>query len=254
SRQGRSRLRPSSADFVGWRVILISFLGGAVGTSIGTVAFFYALQAGGVVLTVPVLATNILWSAIIAALFLKERLTAQMVVGIVAAVSGVALLGYGRSAGNEVLPGALAAIPLALVTALSWATAANCTRYALTRGVDKYLAIALSQTCGLVLLVGILFAVGRGALLWTTALSAIGLFLLAGLLSAVALICDTHALSLTTVASVLTISGTNPVISTILAVVFLGEDLRPLMAIGTFLTVVGVLYVQLSKGETEEIY
>ena len=242
-----SGLRPSASDFVGWRTIAILFLGGALGSTVGTVAFFFALQVGGVVLTVPALATNILWSAIIAALFLKERLNAHMIAGIIAAVLGVALLGYGRSAGGELVPGALAAIPLALVTAISWASAANCTRYALTRSVDKYLAIAISQTFGIALLIVVLFASGRGALLWTTSFSAIGLFLLAGILSAIALICDAHALSLTTVASTLTISGTNPVFSTILAMLFLGEELKPLMAVGTVLTVAGVLFAQLSK-------
>jgi drug/metabolite transporter (DMT)-like permease len=245
-------LRPSAPDFVGWRAMLILFLGGALGTSAGTLTFFYALQVGGVVLTVPVVATYVLWSAIISVVFLKERLNARMVVGILIAVSGVALLGYGRSAGSAIAPGALAAIPLALVTAIGWAASANCTRYALARDVDKYLAIALAQTCGLVVLLGGLFVSGRGALLWTTALSAIGLFLLAGILSAIAVICDAHALSLTTVASALTISGTNPVLSTILAVLFLHEELKPLMAAGIVLTVAGVLFAQLSKGQNGE--
>lgn len=248
----RSSLRPSSAEFIGWRVIFVLFLGGTLSSTLGTVTFFYALQVGGVVMTVPVLATNILWSALIAALFLKERLNARMTAGIVVAVAGVALLGYGRSQGSEIVPGALAAIPLALITAMSWATGANCTRYALVRGVDKYLSIAVSQTSGMLLLVALLFAAGQGALLWTTALDAIGVLLLAGVLSAIALICDAHALSLTTVASALTISGTNPVISTILAVLFLGEQLKPLMALGTVLTVAGVIYVQLTKVKSSE--
>jgi drug/metabolite transporter (DMT)-like permease len=250
TRQAWSKLRPGSPNFAGWRTIFALLLGGALGTTIGTLAFFFALQAGGVVLTVPALATNIFWSAFIAALFLKERLTAPMIVGIAIAVSGIALLGYGRSAGSDVPPGALSALPLALLTALSWAASANCTRYALTRGVDKYVAIALSQTCGIALLIAILFVSGRGDVLWTTAPGTIGLFLLAGLLSAAALICDAHALSLTTVASALTISSTNPVISTILAVVFLSEELKPLMALGTVLTVAGVIYVQVSKSTT----
>jgi len=245
-------LRPSAPDFVGWRTMLILFLGGTLGTSVGSLAFFYALQVGGVVLTVPVVATYVLWSALIAVLFLKERLNARMVIGIIIAVSGVALLGYGRSAGNPVTSEALAAIPLALVTAIGWAASANCTRYALTRGVDKYLAIALAQTCGLAVLIAGLFASGHGAVLWTTSLGAIGLFLLAGILAAVALICDTHALSLTTVASALTISGTNPVLSAILAVLFLNEEIKPLMAAGIVLTVVGVLFAQLSKEQNGE--
>ncbi len=253
SRRGWSRLRPSSAAFIGWRVVLILLLGGTAGTAIGTVAFFFALQAGGVVLTAPVLATNILWSAIIAALFLSEPLTMKMTAGILVAVAGVGLLGYGRSAAGQVLPGALLAIPLALLTAIGWASAANCTRYALTHGADKYLAVAVSHTWGIVLLIAIVLVSGRGALLWTTELSTVGLFILAGALSALALYAGAQALSLTTVSSVSTIEATNPVLSTILAVLFLGEELNVLMAIGTVMTIVGVAAIQLSKPQPEAV-
>jgi len=66
-------------------------------------------------------------------------------------------------------------------------------------------------------------------------------------LTAAAQISTAQALSLTTVASVTTISGMNPVISSILAFILLGEELNLLMAVGTVLTVTGVIYVQLSK-------
>lgn len=250
ARQRWSALQPSSPGFVGWRTIAILFLGGALSTTIGTVFFFFALQIGGVVLTAPVLATNILWSTIIAALFLKESLNTRMITGVVVAVLGVALLGIGRTTGSAIVPEELSAIPLALITAMSWAVSVNCTRYALVRGVDKYLAISVSQTFGILLLIGVAFIMGRGPLLWTTAFGTIGVLLLAGILSASALIFDAQALSLTTVASVLTIGGLNPVISTILAALFLGEELRLLMAVGTVMTVVGVIIVQLSKEQT----
>lgn len=253
SGQAWARLWPSSAAFVGWRVVLILLLDGTAGTTVGTLAFFFALQTGGVVLTTPVLATNILWSAIIAALFLREPLTTKMTIGILVAVAGVGLLGYGRSAGSDVLPGALWAIPLALLTAIGWASSANCTRYALTHGADKYLVVALSQTWGIVLLLGIVLVLGRGALLWTTQPGTIGLFILAGTLSAIALYAGAQALSLTTVASVSTLNATNPVMSTILAVLFLGEELNLLMALGTLVTVISVIAIQLSKRQPDTV-
>lgn len=247
SGQGRSRLRPADARFIGWRVLSILFLGGTLTTVVGTVGYFYALRAGGVVLTQPVLATNILWGALVAAIFLNERLNKGMAIGIIAAVAGIALLGYGRSAGGDVPGSVLVAIPLALVPAIAWASAASCTRYALLRGVDKYLAVAASGTWAVLLLSGVVFVIGRGPAFWTTEWRAIGTLLAAGLLTAAAQISTAQALSLTTVASVTTISGMNPVLSTLLAVVLLGEELNVLMLVGTLLTVVGVIYVQLSK-------
>jgi drug/metabolite transporter (DMT)-like permease len=144
----------------------------------------------------------------------------------------------------------LLAIPLALIPAVAWASAASCTRYALVRGVDKYLAIAVSGTWAVIILTGVVFLIGRGPAFWTTGWQAIGTLLLAGLLTAAAQISTAQALSLAPVASVTTISGTNPVLATILAFVLLGEELNPLMLVGTVLTVVGVVYVQLTKSKT----
>ena len=249
SRQGWRPLNPAAAGFIGWRVLLVLFLGGTLTTVVGTVGYFFALREGGVVLAQPVLATNILWGALVAAVFLKEPLTPKMTAGILAAVLGVALLAYGRSAGGDVPSSVLLAIPLALIPAVAWASAANCTRYALTRGVDKYLVIAVSGTWAILALIGVVGVIGRGSALWMTGWRTIGVLLLAGLLTAAAQISTAQALSLTTVASVTAISGVNPVFSAILAFIFLGEDLNLLMGLGTILTVVGVVYVQLSKFE-----
>jgi drug/metabolite transporter (DMT)-like permease len=247
SRRVGSRVQPSRTVFGGWRVLSVLALGGILTTVIGTVGYFYALRTGGVVLSQPVLATSILWGALIAALFLKEPLTRPMVAGLFAAVAGVALLGYGRSAGQEVPSSVLVAIPWALVPAIAWPAASNCTRYALTRGVDKYATIAVSGTLAVLVLCGLIFVIGRGPAFWGTEWKAIGTLLLAGLLTAAAQISTAQALTLTTVASVNTIGGTNPVLATVLAALFLGEELNLLMLIGTLLTVAGVVYVQLSK-------
>lgn len=244
-RAGWSRLQPASSSFVGWRVVLVMLLGGTMNI-IGTVSFFAALKAGGVVVTAPILATSILWGALIAAIFLKEPLTRNMIGGIIIAVSGIALLGYGGSIDNQVPPEALTAIPLALVTALSWASSGNCTRYALTHGADKYLAVAFAQTWGCTLLTIVILVSGRTSL-WTTDFNTIGTLLLAGLLSALALYAAAQAYSLARVVTVTTINGANPAISTILAVVLLGEEINLLMVVGITLTMIGVIYVQLTK-------
>ena len=241
-----SRLSPASASFLGWRLLAILFLTGA-GGSAGTVAFFFALHVGGVVLAAPILSTNVLWSALIAALFLKEPLNFRMTMGILVSVLGIALLGYGRSVGSAVLPGALWAIPLTLGASISWSAMSNCSRYVLRRGINKYLVLATSQTFGVLIMVGLVFVVGRGVLLWTTPVDALGLVLMAGVLTAFAQVCDTSALSLTTVASYSTIYGTNSLISAFIAVLFLGESLSFWMVAGTIATVAGAIYVQLSR-------
>lgn len=246
SRHSWSQLRTSAAEFMGWRVLLLLLLGG-VTTTLGNVAFFFALQIGGVVLTSPVLATLIVWSALFGAAFLNESLAPRMLLGVVIAALGIGTLSYGRSTGGEVSLQTLPAVLLAMSAAAGWAATSTCQRYALKRGVETHMTIAAGQTGGVLLLIGLLFLLGRGALLWSTDLKTVGLFAVVGVLGTMALVFVTYALSHTTVANASTISGTNPVIAMTLAVLFLGERLNWLMGLGTALTVVGVIFFQLSK-------
>lgn len=245
--RARRRFRP----VIERGVYPVLFLGGTL-TAAGTVGFFFALRQGGVVLTAPVLATGILWGAIIAALFLREPLPGRMLLGILVAAGGVGLLGFARSLGGGAPGGSLLAIPLALIPAVGWAAASNCTRYALVRGVDKYQSVAISQGWGLIMLVAFLFLAGRGELLASVGWEGIWPLLLAGLLTAAAQITLAQALTLTTVASVHTINGANPVFSAVLAWLLLDETLTLLMVAGIAVTVVGVVYAQLSKVEMRE--
>jgi drug/metabolite transporter (DMT)-like permease len=246
-------LNPRSQVFVGWRILGVMCLGGTLTTVIGTVGYFYALRTGGVVLTQPVLATSIFWSAFFASVFLREPLTRTMLVGVVGAVVGVALLGYGRSVGGEVSSSVLVALPLALIPAVSWGAASNCTRYALVKGVDKYVVLAVGNTWAILLLFSGLLIAGQAGLIAAVSLSALGSVLLAGVLTAFAQITIAQALSFTSVASVSTINGVNPVLSAILAHFILGEPLNALMIAGTVLTVLGVVYVQLTKVEVAPV-
>lgn len=247
------RLRPWAADFFGWRVILVMLLGGTLTTVVGTVGYFYALRIGGVVLTQPVLATSILWSAVMAALFLREPLTRKMLAGLLVAVAGVGLLGYGRAVSGGAGDAALVAIPLALIPAVAWAGGSNCTRYALTQGVDKFTILAVAHSWAISVLLVYVLASGQVELIRAVDLSGAGPLLVAGLLTGTAQITLAQALSLTTVASAATINGMNPVLAAVFAALLLGEQLTVLMIAGTVVTVAGVIIVQLTKERIPEL-
>ena len=247
-RQSRSRLsqlRPSAADFMGWRAFWALFLGGVVTTG-GNIAYFYALQMGGIVFTAPVLATNMIWSAVFAAIFLREALAPRMALGILIAALGIGTLGYARASGAEAGAAALPTLLLSLAAAAGWAGASNTSRYALQQGVDRYITIAAGQTMGMLVAIAVLFAAGRGALLWSTDVRSTGLLLVVGVLGTIAFVCLTFALSLTTVATASLFGGTSPIISTTLAVLLLSERLGWLTLFGTALTLAGVLVFQSS--------
>ena len=79
------------------------------------------------------------------------------------------------------------------------------------RGVESHLTIAAGQSAGVLLLIGLLFLLGQGQLLWTTDLKTVGLFALVGIIGTMALVCVTYALSKTTVAIASTVSGSSKV-------------------------------------------
>jgi O-acetylserine/cysteine efflux transporter len=183
---------------------------------------------------------------VFAAIFLREALAPRMALGILIAAFGIGTLGYARASGAEAGAAALPTVLLSLTAAAGWAGASNCSRYALMQGVDRYITIAAGQTIGMLVAIGVLFAAGRGELLWSTDLKSTSLFLVVGVLGTIAFVCLTYALSLTTVASASLFGGTSPIISTTLAVLLLGERLGWLTLFGTALTLVGVWVFQSS--------
>lgn len=237
---------PRAASFVGYRATAALLLSGICQIAIGTVGLFYALSLGGVVLVVPVVGTQMLWGALLARLFLGERLRGLSVACMLGAVMGIAILAYGEWLGTAGRVGSLWAIPLALIPATSWAVAANSTRYALQSGVERYVAVAMQTTTGVIVLLVAVLVSGLGSILWTTSLASVGLLLLSGVLATAAVVGTVYALSLTTVASFQVINGLSPVIATLIAVVFLGEHFNSVMAAGTLLTVTAVIGAQWS--------
>jgi drug/metabolite transporter (DMT)-like permease len=93
-------------------------------------------------------ATSPLWGALVAHLWLKDRLTLPRVLGLVLGFGGVVFLAWGRAA---IRPGALLAVPAAMAATLSYGVAASYTKKKLT-GVNPLLVAAYSQLAAAVLL------------------------------------------------------------------------------------------------------
>jgi drug/metabolite transporter (DMT)-like permease len=237
---------------MGWRVLLVLVFGGVV-TTLANVAHFSAVEIGGLVLTAPVVATLVLWSALFGEIFLKERVGPGMTLGLVAAALGIGILGYSQAAGDEVSSDALLAIPLVLAAAAGWAMGTTTMRYAIQRGVGNNMTVAAGQSGGLLLFVPLLFALGRGHLLWTTETRTVGLFLLVGVFGTTAMVFLAEALSHTTVASTQMFQSTSAVMTMALAVLFLGEKLTWLTVLGTVLMLAGVFYFQWSKARQDAL-
>src|SRR5204863_3933432 len=107
------QLHQRSAQYIGNRAVLSLFVAGILST-IGLFAYYFAMQLGGVVVTVPVLQTYAIWGTLIAWFFLGERIHA-LALGCAGMLGfGLGILAWRQLRGEPVSPKWYWAIPLAL--------------------------------------------------------------------------------------------------------------------------------------------
>jgi O-acetylserine/cysteine efflux transporter len=237
------RGKVTTSPFADWR-LTGALLGNGLLLFVGaTPLLLESLRKGGVLITSPVSGTQVLFAAILAAILLREPFTRTMALGMVIGVVGIGVLAVGQG-GADLTPGWWLAVPYALGTALCWALAGVLLTYTLRRGVDAYQAVAIPTIAGLVALNGYLLAMGQIHLYGESSTGILVSLLIAGILSAAALISLTMALNLTTVASATTINTLQVAIAPVIAWLLLGEVLTLVAAAGIMVILVGVIIVQ----------
>jgi drug/metabolite transporter (DMT)-like permease len=230
-----------------WRI-----LGALVATGLavfvtGGTLMFMALQLGGVAVTTPITGTQVLWSAIIAALLLHQPLHRKMVLGMLISVVGVCLLTLGRSGPSTLSPRWWLAVPLATATALSWALSGVFVAYVLRRGVDRFQAMAVSSLVGVVSINAVLWRTGNLHVYSSTPVGALWRLLIAGTLGMTGLLALISALAHTTVASANALNSLQVGLAPLISWIVLGEQMNPRMGTGIALIMIGVIVVQVAK-------
>jgi drug/metabolite transporter (DMT)-like permease len=157
---------------------------------------------------------------------------------------GILLLTLGQSQGIELAPNWWLAVPYAAGAALCWALAGVLLTFTMRRGVDRFQALAVSTVLGLVILNAYLIVTGDAGAYMETPGDVLLSLIAAGMFNGAAVISVTTALAFTTVASAMTINSLQVGLGPLIAWIFLGEDLGPLMAVGIALVLVGVIIVQ----------
>lgn len=214
---------------------------------VGIVALYLAFRYGGILVAVPILSINPLWGALIAVPFLGEVFNRQIGIGIITSIVGIALLTYGQYVGAPVSPLWPLGVVFALITAFSWALTANLRRYFLSEDLDIFWMIGINSSVAVGVLIVILIGLGRIYTLFEFSLTQIWQLLVSGGLSAAGNFTLTAALALATVASVTTLKSLDIVITSLIAVLFLGEILNLPIVMGIILIVGGVFIVQAGK-------
>lgn len=246
-----NQLRPASPQYIGLRPIL-AFVAAGVISTLGLFLYYRAMSYGGVVITVPVQETYVIWGTLIAWVFLGERIHRYALVGVFLILAGLVALSYGQFHGHPVSGHWYWAVPLALTTALTYGISGVLWRDGQLRGAHQSVAIFLQFfTSEAVAFLGLLVA-GQFFTLQAAAGRAMAALLVSGVLSGVlAIYCMFTALRLMAVARVYAFSALTPLVATLFAHFFLHEFLNGLMLAGIVLVSIGVILTQIFRPKEE---
>jgi len=245
------QLRPGTPQYIGGRPIG-AFVGAGIISTFGLFLYYLAMSYGGVVITVPVQETYVIWGTLIAWAFLHERVHRYALFGVLLIFVGLVGLSYGQLRGESISPHWYWAIPLALTTALTYGISGVLWRDGQLRGAHQSVAIFLQFFTSVTVAVVGLLAVGRWTTLQTVSGQAMVDLLASGVLSGVfAIYCMFTSLRLMAVARVYAFSALTPLVATLFAHYFLHEFLNWLMLTGIIFVSLGVILTQVFR-PTEE--
>jgi drug/metabolite transporter (DMT)-like permease len=236
---------------VGRRAILPFLIAGMLSTT-GLFVYYFAIRVGGVVITIPVLESYVLWGTVIAWFFLGERIRALGLVGVGLIALGLVALALGQRGGQSISPLWYQAIPLALFTALTYAISGVLWRDGQLRGAHQSTAILSHSLASMtVALVGLAMLV-RGSALVATSRHDVGALLISGVLSGVVGLYGMFiALRRMTVVRVYALRAFTPLVAALFAHVFLHEYLNLVMLAGILLVSLGVALTQIFRPPEE---
>jgi len=242
-----NQLRPGSPQYIGLRPILAFVVAGVIST-FGLCLYYLAMTLGGVTITVPVQETYVIWGTLIAWIFLGEKIHRYAIAGVLLIFVGLVGLSLGQSHGQPISPHWFWAVPLALITGLTYGISGVLWRDGQLRGAHQSVAIFLQFITSVgVAVVGLVVA-GRHPALHAVNWRALADFFASGVLSGVfAIYCMFTALRLMAVARVYAFSSLTPLVATLFAHFFLHEFLNGLMLGGIVFVSLGVILTQVFR-------
>jgi len=208
---------------------------------------YKGIDALGVAITDPIRATTPLFSAMMAILFLDEKLTVPIVAATLMIIGGITLLSWRN--GSMKLAGSAIYLwyPIA-ASALAGATQV-VRKFGLAAVPHPFLAAAVTATSSFVVSILTLWYVERSQETWKMNRQCFWWFLAAGITISLAMVCIYYALDLGKVSVVIPIASTGPFFSLILAALFLRdvERVTSRLVLSAAMIVGGVVVLTLWK-------
>ena len=208
---------------------------------------YKGIDALGVAITDPIRATTPLFSAMMAIIFLDEKLTVPIMVATLMIIAGITLLSWRN--GSMKLAGSAVFLwyPIA-ASALAGATQV-VRKFGLAAVPHPFLAAAVTATSSFVVSILTLWYVESSQQTWKMNRQCFWWFLAAGITISFAMVCIYYALDLGKVSVVIPIASTGPFFSLILASLFLRdvERVTSRIVLSAAMIVGGVLLLTLWK-------
>lgn len=240
-------LRPGSSRYIGRRAIA-PFIWAGILSTLGLFLYYFAMRLGGVILTIPVLETWVIWGTLAAWLMLGEKLRGYLLIGWGLIALGLAVLVYGQLQGHDLARGWYWTLPLAMLAAMSYGISGVLWRQGQLRGAQQSTAILLQFVSSVAVgIIGIV-ASGRVTVLIHIPSRILLNFLASGVLSGIiAIYCIFTALRLLEVARVYAFSSLTPLTATLFAHFFLHEYVSFPIVAGVAIICAGVIVTQVLR-------
>lgn len=240
-KSGRIReLGRSLNTFPGRMIVVGSLLGGPIANG----AYLVGLSLAGAY-AIPISALCSLFGAVFAWIFLKQKITKRVAIGMLVCVAGAIIINWTKPEGSDNFT---LGIIFSLVAAICWALEGVCSTYGGAM-IDTDVAVNLRQLIsGTVDLFIILPILGGMALLGGTlhaGIPAIWLAL-AGLSAAVSFLCWYKSNSTVGCAIGMSLNVTYAFWGVFFCVLFLGQALTPTIVIGSIVIVIGAIVVTMN--------
>ncbi|MGC8528388.1 DMT family transporter [Acidiphilium sp.] len=212
---------------------------GGVAVALYPLAFYSSMRLSGVAVgTVVTLGSAPIFSALIERVLAGTRLSGRWVAGALPGIAGMALLAFSEP-GAEAGDGSVLGIGLGLVGGLTYALYAWTARGMMLRGIRSAVAMGATFGIGGALLMPVLAATG-GAFLDSWGNAAVGIYM-AGVPMFLGYLCFGVGLARIPVSVATTITLVEPVVAAVLAVLVVGERLKPAGWAGAALVIAGLV-------------
>lgn len=201
---------------------------GVVGLCLARIFLFKSVEVIGASRASPVAASNVFFATLFAYVFLGERVTGAHLLGIILIVGGVALLSWETASSESQAPDSTTGI-----TTLAYPLAAAVliglepifVSYGLAEGTDVLVGLALMMVAGTASFAGY-WAASRTELQLRRGDAALGWYVAAGVAATVGFVSYLLALEASSVAVVMPILQTNPLLVLLLSALFLPAQLE----------------------------